>query len=496
MLDLSRARRVFSLIQAPMLSRAVDESMGERSSESGEDFSLNAFTAKTTEGRPMTHAAGVYATLDDWIAHEAIPCSLDSRPDFNAAVDTVIGALGDAGALLGFGEALHGGKELLVLRNHLFQRLVEASGYSAIAIESSFPRGPIVNEYVLGHGPASYAAVQETGLSHGFGKFEANRELVEWMRHYTADPAHQRKLQFYGFDSPTDMTTDSPRQTLHVVLDYLSERDEALAQEYRSRIEPLLGQDSAWEDPAAALDPTQSIGRSKASTALRIETEELISELCVRRPELVAKSDKSRYLEAVHSAVVARQLLNYHATLAQTSDKRQAILLGIRDAMMAENLAYIVSREQGRGNVLVFAHNSHLKRGKVQWQWGNETVSWWPVGSHLHEMFGRRYVVIGSAVGESLANGIGQPEAGTLEARFTSAPGPVRFIPTHLGQGLPASELAALPIRSGSKKNRSYMEPLNAQSFTDFDWFAVLDTTAYTRGGWPYLEGWSARSEQ
>jgi len=416
----------------------------------------------------------------NWHCH-----SLDSRPDFNAAVDQVIDSLGDSVALLGFGEALHGGKELLVLRNQLFQRLVEAYGYSAIAIESSFPRGPIVNEYVLGRGPASYEAVQDTGLSHGFGKFEANRELVEWMRHYNADPAHQRKLQFYGFDSPTDVpSTDSPRQTLHFVLDYLSERDDASAQEYRSRIDPLLGQDSAWENPAAMLDPTQAIGRSPAATALRIETEELISELRVRRPELVAKSDERRYQEAVHYAVMARQLLNFHATLAQTSDNRQERLLNIRDAMMAENLAYIVSREQGRGNILVFAHNNHLKRGKMQWQWGNETVIWWPVGSHLHELFGRRYAVIGSAVGSSPANGIGQPEVGTLEARFTSAPGPVRFIPTHQGQGLPAEEIAALPIRSGSQKNRSY-EPLGAQSFTDFDWFTVLDTTAYN--GWGHF---------
>jgi erythromycin esterase-like protein len=120
------------------------------------------------------------------------------------------------------------------------------------------------------------------------------------MRHYNADPEHQRKLQFYGFDSPTDMTTDSPRQTLHVALDYLSSVDEALGQEYRNRIDPLLGQDSAWANPAAALDPTQSIGRSLEATALRIETEELISELRVRRPELVAKSDERRYLEAVH----------------------------------------------------------------------------------------------------------------------------------------------------------------------------------------------------
>jgi erythromycin esterase len=435
----------------------------------------------------MTHTTGVYATLDDWIAHEVIPCPLDSHPDFNAAVDTVIGALGDAVTLLGFGEALHGGEELLVLRNHLFQRLVEAYGYSAIAIESSFPQGLIVNAYVLGHGPASYVAVQETGFSHGFGKFEANRELVEWMRHYNADPAHQKKLQFYGFDSPTDVpSTDSPRQTLRFVLDYLSSVDEALAQEYQSRLEPLLGQDSAWENPAAMLDPTQAIGRSPAATALRIETEDLISELYVRRPELVTKSNESRYQEAVHSAVMARQLLNYHATLAQPSEKRQARLLGSRAAMMAENLAYIVSREQsqGRGKVLVFAHNTHLKRGKVQWQWGNETVNWWPVGSHLHELFGPRYAVIGSAIGSSPANGIGQPEAGTLEARLTSTPGPVRFIPTHLGQGLPLEEMAALPIRSGGQKNRSYME-LNSQSFTDFDWFAVLDTTAYN--GWGHF---------
>ncbi len=436
----------------------------------------------------MTHTTAVYATLDDWIAHEAIPFSLDSRPDFNAAVDKVIDSLGDSVALLGFGEALHGGEELLVLRNQLFQRLAEAHGYSAIAIESSFPRGPIINEYVLGRGLASYEALQETGFSHGFGKFEANRELAEWMRHYNADPAHQRKLQFYGFDSPTDMAADSPRQTLHFALDYLSSVDSGSSQEYRNRIDPLLGQDAAWENSDAAFDPTQAIGRSPAATALRIETEELLSELRVRRPELVAKSDESRYQEAVHYAVVARQLLHYHATLAQTSEKRQERLLGIRAAMMAENLAYIVSREQGRGNVLVFAHNTHLKRGKVQWQWGNETVIWWPVGSHLHTMFGPRYAVIGSAIGSSPDNGIGQPEAGTLEARFTSAPGPVRFIPTHQGQGLPVEEFAALPIRSGSKKNRSYME-LSTQSFTDFDWFAVLDTTAYAPGGWPYLEG-------
>jgi erythromycin esterase len=415
-------------------------------------------------------------SFDDWIEREAIPFSIDSPGTFNIAVDKVIASLGDLVELLGFGEALHGGKDILILRNRLFQRLVEVHGYSAIAIESSFSRARIMNEYVAGRGPASYEAVHDTGFSHGFGQLEANRELVEWMRQYNADPSHRVKLQFYGFDSPTEMTgTDSPRQVLQFVLDYLASIDSAGSQEYRERIDPLLGQDSDWENPAAMMDPAKSVGLSPAATQLRIETEELISELRIRRPELVARSDESHYLEALQYASVARQLLNYHAALARESSKRLVRLLGIREALMADNLAYMVTRERDQGKVFVFAHNSHVQRGKSQWQLGTDTYTWWSVGSHLNEMFGLRYAVIGSAVGASESNGIGQPEPGTLEALLTAMPGPVRFIPTHKGQEI-VTLITALPIRSGSVKNPTYFA-LTPQSFTDFDWLAVLDST-------------------
>ncbi len=151
------------------------------------------------------NSSAMYATLDEWIQHEAIPFSIDSSHALNASIDRVISTLGGSVELLGFGEALHGGEDILILRNRLFQRLVERHGYSAIAIESSFPRARVVNEYIAGRGPASYEAVQEAGFSHGFGRLDANRELVEWMRRYNADPAHAIKLQFFGFDSPTEM---------------------------------------------------------------------------------------------------------------------------------------------------------------------------------------------------------------------------------------------------------------------------------------------------
>lgn len=444
----------------------------------------------------MTHLDAIYATLDEWIANESIPCSPDVLESLNAAIDQVIASLDNSVELLGFGEALHGGEDILLFRNRLFQRLVEAHGYSAIAIESSFPMSHIVNEYIAGRGPASYNAVQDAGFSHRFGQLHATRELVEWMRSYNADASHPVKLHFYGFDSPTEITgADSPRHVLYVALDYLTELDKAGGQEYRSRVDPLLGQDDAWENFEAMMDPAKSIGLSPQANALRLATEELISELCVRRPELVAKSGQSRYLEALQYAVEARQLLNYHAEIARQSEQRMSRLLGLRDAIMADNLAYIASQERERGKVLVFAHNSHLQRGKstLNGEWQGEAYSWtwWPVGAHLNAMFGERYTIIGSAVGTSPANGIDQPEPGTLEARMIAQPGPVRFIPTHHGQGLPISEL---PTRSGSTTNPSYA-PLTPQSFTNFDWLAVFDSTTYSRG-WPELEGVSANAEQ
>ncbi len=277
---------------------------------------------------------------------------------------------------------------------------------------------------------------------------------------------------------------DSPGYVLYFVLDYISSLDDASGKEYGQKIEPLIGKDSDWEDPATLFDPARSIGLSPAAMRLRIYVEDLIAELVVRRPEFIFRSSRERYSEAVHYAQLARRLLGYHAAMAERSSQRTSRLLGIRDACMAENLAYILSQEQGRGRVLAFAHNSHLQKGSAQWQFGAELFTWWPAGSHLKEILGQRYSVIGSAVIVSDANGIGQPEPGTLEALLTAMPGPARFIPTHRMQEYSALQASALLVRSASAKNPTYF-PLTAQSLTDFDWLVALDGVGYSRGGPP-----------
>lgn len=141
--------------------------------------------------------------------------------------------------------------------------------------------------------------------------------------------------------------------------DYLGQVFASQDQEHRMHIEPLLGPDSDWENPAAMMEPAKSIG-----------------------------------------------------------------------------LAYVVSQERSQGKALTFAHNSHLKRGRAEWQLGNDLLTWWPAGAHLFETFGQSYAVIGTGVGIYDANGICRPEAGTLEARLTALPGQRGSFPLTKARGL------------------------------------------------------------
>jgi erythromycin esterase len=107
-------------------------------------------------------------------------------------------------------------------------------------------------------------------------------------------------------------------------------------------------------------------------------------------------------------------------------------LLGFGEALHGgEEILLLRNRLFQRLKVLAFAHNQHLQRGKAEWQLGPHLNVWWPAGAHLGEMLGPRYVVIGSGVGVSAANGIGQPEPATPEALLTRSPEPALLIPTH-----------------------------------------------------------------
>lgn len=436
-----------------------------------------------------------FAPLDEWIGRKAIAFSFDDN--FEAAVDAMMSGLGAQVSVLGIGEALHGGEAFFTLRNRLFQRLVEAHGFSAITLETNDMRARLVDAYIRGRGPANYEAIEESGFSYGSGGYAANRELVEWMKRYNADPAHAVKLKFYGtVPSEQGGGTESPRQALELALDYFTSVDSAAAARCRETMEPLLGAGPDWRDSAAAIeqemmarllgaaqapaegeaasDPEPPFGLSPRAEALRLAVENLIFDFHMRRPELVAKSDRTSFADALHDLSVARNLLALHAGLA----RRESLdtLVSMRDAMAAQHLVYIAEREATRGKVAVHLHNAHLRRTRTKLPW----YEFWPTGSHLEQLFGARFALIGGALGISEANLIGAPEAGSLEALLLARQTDC-FLPARRGKGL-AQELEAFTQRAGSAHPLVPYTPLSPQSVADFDVIAFLRASAYTRG--------------
>jgi erythromycin esterase-like protein len=452
-----------------------------------------AMTSCSSAGSSGASASGPFASIDEWIAREAIPFSLDG--DFDAAVDHMMAQLGDQVSVLGVGEPLHSGDEFLIVRNRIFQRLVAAHGFRAITIETNDVRARRVDAFIQGRGATSYDEIKDDGFTMGIGLWDHNRELVEWMRNYNDDPANAVKLNYYGTLASDQETTKSPRQTLELALAYLQSVDAAAAARRREVVEPLLGADAEWEGPASAIaqeiavrvmtgDRTEvpagaEIGVSPRAQALRLALEDLAFELQMRRAEFVAQTDNDSYGQALRNVAVARNLLAMHAALA----RRESLdtLVSMRDAMAAEHLAYIAEREQPRGKMLVFLHNTHLRRTKASLPW----YDFWPTGAHLDQMFGARFAVVGGAVGQSEANFISAAEPESIEGRLL-ARGTDCFLPTWRGRRFPEGALAAVPERSGSGRPYVPYTQLFPQAVADFDMIAFVRQVSFTRGAPPH----------
>ncbi|WP_327046906.1 erythromycin esterase family protein [Microbispora sp. NBC_01189] len=333
-----------------------------------------------------------------------------ARPLDGAAVSAFLRSLPTQPLLLGLGEARHGVEALLELRNEIFRHLVEHEGYRSFAIESDCLMGLVVDGYVA-TGAGSLDDVMDCGFSHGFGAYPANRELVRWMRAYNEE--HGETLRFFGVDAPLEISgAASPRQALTGLYGYLAERlDPSSLPCTPETLDELLGPDDRWANPAAAMDPSQSIGRSADAQRLRLIADDLVAFLDAHAPQLAGTDED---LAALYGRT-ATGLLRYHHWIADTSPARLTWLMSLRDQMMAENLRAVA----GHGPALVFAHNRHLQRDKSFLLLGDAPVEWWSAGAIAGMGLGDRYAFLASAFGTV---GGDTPPPDTVEGLLSEAP--------------------------------------------------------------------------
>jgi len=321
--------------------------------------------------------------------------------------------------LLALGEPTHGEDTLLDLRNELFMQLVEQEGYRTIAVESDCLMGLVVDDYVTS-GTGTLDEVMQQGFSHGFGASAANRELVRWMRACNDGRDASEQLRFAGFDGPLEIShAESPRKALTALHGYLAGQvDAELLPCTAETLDRLLGADDRWTNPAAMMDPAQSIGQSAEAGRLRLLADDLTVLLEAQAPHLLAKTSREDWDRARLYGRTATGLLRYHYWMADTSPSRMSRLCALRDSMMADNLLALAAR----GPALVHAHNSHLQRAKSTMQMWQGPVEWWSAGALVSAHLGEDYAFVATALGTIRHRDVGNPAPDTVEGLLYALP--------------------------------------------------------------------------
>lgn len=346
--------------------------------------------------------------------------------------------------LLALGEPTHGEDTLLDLRNELFRQLVEQEGYRTIAIESDCMMGLVVDDFITS-GKGTLDDVMEHGFSHGWGASAANRELVRWMRTHNEGRPESEQVRFAGFDGPLEITAAaSPRQALTALHAYLTTQVDAdLLPCTAETLDRLLGADDRWTDPAAMMDPSQSVGQSADAGRLRLLADDLVALLDSHTPHLITTTSRDDLDRARLYGRTATGLLRYHHWMADTSPARMTRLCALRDLMMSHNLLAVAAR----GPALVHAQNSHLQREKSSMQMWQGRVEWWSAGALVSAQLGKEYAFVATALGTIRHQGVDTPPPDTLEGLLYELPDDRSVInapqlTTALGDTLPTPRIS------------------------------------------------------
>jgi erythromycin esterase len=313
--------------------------------------------------------------------------------------------------VVAYGEPTHGTHEPLAFRNRLFRFLVEQMGFTAIAIESGLTESEAIERYVAG-GPGDLHEIVRNGISWGFGEFGENEDLIAWMRAYNANPAHSRKLRFYGIDLSGAGNGAFPyaRRSVDAAVAGLQDRNRTIADSVRQQLNPLLERFSS--DRYAQLSSTErtqiAAGLTKLAAALAATRSTNPDGACDWPSRNVVVAQK-----------VNRMLEVYPPPGPSPGIPPEAFrAVSARDSGMADNVRWALQCEGARGRLLVFAHNNHVMNGSLTGgPWSAFRVPPLAMGTFLRAGLGDSLVIIGSATADT-AGGFPKTNADSISVDF------------------------------------------------------------------------------
>jgi erythromycin esterase len=333
-------------------------------------------------------------------------------------------SIGDDVRIVAVGESVHGAHEFYWLRHRLIRFLVERMGFTAVAWESGFPEGFLIDSYIQS-GPQNRDRVLIDGMTMHMGRCQEMADLVDWLRARNQNLPlprgegrvardSQRRgegksvatqghppIHFYGLDLPGSSATLRP--VLDVVAQYVESVDPGFRVRL-ARIRELIAMYGPLTRPAdnakLMLEGTAAVYQYVAIPAAdRNELTCLLADLSARfdamRRSYVERSDAARYEVARQHLRVAAQLdLQLRAVAALMSGDTAACEANIRDLTMADTVEWILRQHQ---RIIILAHNGHIQRTPIS------TAPPYPpvdtLGVHLQMRFGHKYLPIGTTCG-------------------------------------------------------------------------------------------------
>ena len=268
--------------------------------------------------------------------------------------------LDDHVKVVGLGEATHGNSDFQDLRLEVLKTLVEKNNLKSFCLEADFGEGMIIDNYIHGN-----KRVENISSDFSFNIYHTKNmnDLINYMFDYNQRAKEEDKLSFYGFDM------QNPEKSIELILDFCKENN-------------ILEDKDLQEEFSFIKDKNFKISQIKDREDLLLEIKAHVDSLSSNSARLV-----SRALTNVLDSVKYYEL--------DFNDYAKAN--NVRDKFMAENVKWISDFERSKGNdlLLISGHNGHLaKSGKF----------YEPMGSHLKEIFGEKYFIIGTDFYKGIVN--------------------------------------------------------------------------------------------
>jgi erythromycin esterase len=411
----------------------------------------------------------------EWLRRRAMPFDTTEPEGDYSDLASLKQLVGNA-RIVALGEATHGTHEFFTMKHRILRYLVEQMGFSLFAIEDSWAEGLQVDKYVqMGTGDGSAGAAVKNLYAFPW-QTEEMVEMVEWMHAHNQNPGSAPPLSFNGYDM------QSPFSSIAVVTAYLEKVDPASAEKAGA----LFGCFGQYKSSVS--DYTQQPAEAKVECRKKLQ--EVADSLKSNQVAYEGKSSPQEFAQALHGTRIVLQAEERFASADYTSQRS-----ALRDAAMAENVAWLLEQAGPNSKIVLWAHNAHI--GTVQ------EGAYKSMGQYLREKYEEQMVtfgfdfyagsfnaftISGNSLGKMGVQTVGQAPEGSYEHGLRQTNLPRLFLDMRgLTPGTPGPEWLLGPRLFGGSISGAY-DPSQRQAYyydtslpTTFDVLIYLQDTTPSR---------------